>query len=169
MDICEPENRPGVDEADFRSALGRFASGVTVVTSLVGNTSPIGATVTAFSSVSLDPPLVLFCLTSESATFTAIKETGKCAINILAEDQEHLSRAFSQRLVDWNSVNATPGENKVPLLDGTVATIEAEIQDIHPGGDHSIFVALVTRVETTDREPLLHHRGAYAAVSRHRA
>ncbi|MEM8915204.1 MAG: flavin reductase family protein, partial [Pseudomonadota bacterium] len=97
MDICEPENRPGVDEADFRSALGRFASGVTVVTSLVGNTSPIGATVTAFSSVSLDPPLVLFCLTSESATFTAIKETGKCAINILAEDQEHLSRAFSQR------------------------------------------------------------------------
>lgn len=154
-----------VDGNAFREALGRFASGVTVVTGLDGQGGPIGATVSAFSSVSLDPPLILFCLANDSATLACVTATRDCAINILAENQEAVSRAFANRTLDWDGIACTLAGNGVPLLTGCLATIEARVQAVYPGGDHCIVVAMVTRIAAHDGKPLVHHLGEYSGLT----
>lgn len=153
-----------VDGDSFRRALGHFATGVTVVTGIDAKGGPIGSTVSAFSSVSLDPPLILFCLSNTSATLTGVTENPDCAINILAEDQEAVSRAFATRQVDWSGVASRHGENGVPLLAGCLATIEARVEAVYPGGDHSIVLAMVTGITIRDGKPLVHHQGAYSSL-----
>ena len=153
-----------VDSASFRRALGRFATGVTVVTGLDEAGAPIGATVSAFSSLSLDPPLILFCLVNESATLASVMATKSCAINILSESQERTSRLFAGRTVDWALVEHERAENGVPVLTGCLATIQTQVQATYPGGDHAIVVAMVTAISTTDGKPLVHHQGEYSSL-----
>lgn len=150
-----------VDEARFRQAMGHFASGVTVVTT-AHNGHLYGMTISSFASVSLKPALVLICVEKNLSTHTAIAEAGQFAINILEQNQEHLSRRFATRNDDkFMGVAWHTSQLGMPVLEGTLAAIECQLHDTFPGGDHSIFVGEVMDVEIYHGLPLLYYRRGY--------
>ncbi|MGH7700878.1 MAG: flavin reductase family protein [Gemmatimonadales bacterium] len=155
----------GVDASQFRQLLGRFATGVTVLTTRTPDGRPIGMTASAVASVSLDPPLLLVCVDRRHDMHGALQTATHFALNVLAADQEALSRRFAADAVDrFDGVGYVESKRGLPLLDGVVATIECEKQTAVPGGDHTVFVGLVTGGAVTDRRPLLYYRGGYAAL-----
>ena len=157
-----------IDSQNFRRTLGSFASGVTIVTSVdPETTNPVGVTVSAFSSVSMDPPLVLFCLNNRSTSLAAIKANGHFAINILAKDQIELSNRFASKDEDkWSGVDYTSGLADIPILDGTVAHLQCAVTQMVDGGDHVIFIGQVEATECNDGlQPLLYCRGSYASLN----
>lgn len=150
------------DPRTFRSALGQFATGVTVVTTMTPD-GPVGLTVNSFASVSLDPPLVLWSLRTQSyhhAVFAGCEHFG---VNVLAEDQEQLSRHFATPLIDkFAGVAWRRGVGGVPVLDGAAATFECGRQANHSGGDHTIFLGRVEHFAHRDHVlPLVFCRGNY--------
>ncbi len=157
------EARP-VDASSFRQALSRFATGVTVITGRAGDGKRVGVTVSAFCSLSLEPPLVLFCLTHGSETLAAVRETGRCLINVLAEHQEPVSRTFAAQSVDWGQADFREDPGGLPRLAECLAHIEGTVETVHQGGDHAIVVVLVTSVTTIEGRPLVHHRSAYSRL-----
>lgn len=153
-----------VDQRSFRKALGCFATGVTVVTTLHPETEALaGVTVSAFSSLSLDPPLVLFCLGLKNSNIEAYKTSGRFAINVLSENQRDLSIRFASRSEDkWAAVKWEPGIAGVPLLQGCIATLECKLVDAIEGGDHMIFIGEVENLNHQEGgSPLIYLRGAY--------
>ncbi|MEO1250262.1 MAG: flavin reductase family protein, partial [Pseudomonadota bacterium] len=136
--IGEQEGASPVDAHSFRQGLSRFATGVTVITGRAADGKRVGVTVSAFCSLSLEPPLVLFCLTHESETLATVRKTGRCVINVLAEHQEPVSRAFSAQSVDWSQAEYSEGPGGLPRLAGCLAHIEGTVETIHDGGDHAI-------------------------------
>lgn len=151
-----------VDEARFRTVLGHFATGVTVVTAMSGR-RPAGLSVNSFTSVSLHPPLVAFCVARESSTWPAIRDTGSFCVNVLAENQEHLSRVFATRGADkFAGVGWEPGPSGAPVLSGALAWIDCALEAEHDGGDHLIVVGRVRNLEVVgDGRPLIFYRGGY--------
>ncbi len=151
-----------IDQATFRYVLGQFASGVTVVTTATGEVYH-GITVSSFCSLSLDPPLVLVCIDKRVRSHDALVQAGVFAVNILAQENEHLSRHFASRSEDkFSSVPYHLGETGTPLLDGVLATLECRLHAQLPGGDHTIFVGEVISTTTRDdTDPLLYYRGGY--------
>ena len=153
---------PPVDPLTFRSLLGSFASGVTVVTVRDGAGRLAGMTATSVASVSLEPPLVLVCVGHEATFLDPMRGATHFALNILAEDQEPLSRQFAAEVSDrFAGIAHSVDQTGVPLLDGVAAHILCETQAAHAAGDHTIFVGLVTGGACFPRRPLLHFRGAY--------
>ncbi len=150
-----------IDGARFRQVLGHFASGVTVITTAhEGQNS--GMTVSSFTSLSLDPPLILFCVDQRLATHEALLGAGKFVVNVLASDQEHLSRQFASRDQDkFKGVAHYSGVLGIPVLEGTIAAIECSLHTTYPGGDHTILVGEVMATQIRDGEPLLYYRGGY--------
>lgn len=153
----------GVDSLSFRRALGQFASGVTVVTGVGPTGTLTGVTVSAFSSLSLDPPLVLACLNRSTAGLDAYTEGARFAVNILADDQEALSVAFAG---PWQSrfddVAFDIWDGGCPILKGCIANVLCRRAAVHDGGDHVIVVGAVDRLAIDDtRPPLLYFRGGY--------
>lgn len=158
-----------VDSRTFRRALGCFASGVTVVTTLhPQGGKPAGVTVSAFSSLSLDPPLVLFCLGEKTSCLGAFLEHGHFAINILAENQRDVSIRFASRGEDkWQGVAWEAGAGGVPVLPGCLATLECTLESALDGGDHKILIGRVVNLRYQEGgPPLLYFRGAYMHDSR---
>jgi flavin reductase (DIM6/NTAB) family NADH-FMN oxidoreductase RutF len=154
-----------VDSMAFRDALGRFASGVSVIAAPLPGGGAAGVTITSFASVSLDPPLVLFCIGRRSANFDAFVGAPAFSINILAADQEGLSELFaSQRDDKFAGVAVTVGEGGVPLLAGCLANLECSRVAVHSGGDHEIVVGRVEALRIGSGEPLLRFRGAYCCL-----
>ncbi len=151
-----------IDQATFRYVLGQFASGVTVVTTATGEVYH-GITVSSFCSLSLDPPLVLVCIDKRVRSHDALVQAGVFAVNILAQENEHLSRHFASRSEDkFSNVPYHLGETGTPLLDGVLATLECRLHAQLPGGDHTIFVGEVISTTTRDdTDPLLYYRGGY--------
>ncbi len=150
---------------DFRAALGSFATGVTVITT-TGESHSYGMTANAFSSVSLDPPLVLVCAKSGAEGSEQIERNGIFAVNILAADQEPLSRYFSSkdRPRGRDAFRGVPHRGVVtgsPVLDGVVAYLDCRLHESRTAGDHEIFIGEVLALDSTDREPLLFHGGGY--------
>ena len=152
---------------EFRDALGRWASGITIVTSRCG-ARVHGMTVSAFSSVSLDPPLVLVCADKDSDTCALIAESGVFAVNILARGQDELSRRFAakeneeRRFEDLAVESAVTGS---PLLPG-LASLDCTLVGAHDAGDHVIYVGRVEALRHgTDGDPLLYYRGSYRKLS----
>lgn len=151
----------GVDSAEFRQVLGHFPTGVTVITAM--GDAPVGVSVAQFFSVSLDPLLVGFCAIRSSSTWPMIRAAGSFCVNVLAEDQEALSRRFSQSDVDrFAGVGWSPGPTGAPRLADALAWVDAEIVDVHPAGDHDICIGEV-RGLGIDREtgPLVWFRSGY--------
>ncbi|MBU6335436.1 MAG: flavin reductase family protein [Chloroflexi bacterium] len=150
----------------FRQALGRFASGVTVVTTHEAGV-PLGLTVSSFASLSLDPPLVLVAIDRRVRANVVIGETGAFAVNILTAAQESLSRQFATREIDrFAGVTWQPGAALgLPLLDGALAQLECRLHQTLPGGDHTIFVGEVVAAELGDAAPLLYFRSAYRGLA----
>jgi len=158
----------GVTPAEFRHAVGHFATGVTVVTSVDAAGQPVGTTANAVSSLSLDPPLVLVCFDRASLTLAAIRQHGAFAVNVLAAPQQHLSANFARRgfAAAWDGVRHRPGPTGSPRLHDVLAALECMVEYRLPGGDHEIIVGRVRDVETAGdgAEPLVYWRGGYAAL-----
>lgn len=160
---------PPVDPARFRQLLGRFATGVTVVTALDLQGRPAGMTASAVSSVSLEPPLVLICVGHQADFHPVISAAPRFALNVLAGDQEHLSRQFAASDADrFAGVGCRSGPQGVPLLEGVVAHILCDAWGRHEAGDHTLFLGLVTGGETFERPPLLYFRSEYTSTGERR-
>lgn len=151
----------------FRDTLGRYCSGVTVVTSETGG-QPVGMTCQSFSSVSLDPPLVTFIPMKTSRAWAQIQKAGHFAVNILAADQIEISNTMASRGADkFANVTWRPGKTGSPLLDGTVGYVDCTVHAVHDGGDHWIVVGRVQDMDfVVDEEgqspdPLLFYQGQY--------
>ncbi len=150
-----------LDLAQFRSALSRFAAGVTVVTARDGSGGDHGMTVSAFASLSLDPPLVLVCLDHTATLLPHLHAAGTFGISILGAAQGDLSRRFADQATDrFDGVAFTRAGSGAALLDGAVAHLECRRVAAHPGGDHVIIVGEVLSARTFTGEPLVYfHRG----------
>jgi flavin reductase (DIM6/NTAB) family NADH-FMN oxidoreductase RutF len=150
-----------IDEMRFRQVMGRFASGVTVVTTTHGD-ELFGLTVSSFASLSLNPQLLLICVDKSVRAHQSIADAGIFAVNILSERQEHLSRRFASRDIDkFAGVGWRRGLLGLPLLEGALATIECRVHSSLPGGDHTIFVGEVFDAEVHEGAPLLYFRSGY--------
>jgi len=154
-----------VTAEEFRHAMGHFATGVTVVTSLGADGEPVGTTASAVTSLSLDPPLVIVCFDLGSVTLQAIRGHGAFVVNVLAAPQQHLSRNFARRglAAAWDGVEHRRGPTGSPRLEDVLAVLECTVEHALPGGDHEIIVGRVREVETSgdDAAPLIFWRGRY--------
>lgn len=151
-----------VNPDDFRSALSRFPSGITVVTSRAATGDPHGITVSAFCSVSLNPPLILVCIEKTTGSHVAITDTGSFIVNILAAGQDEMSERFSLPRSDkFEGVKYHAGVGGVPILTDTLVMLECRVENAFDGGDHTIFVAVVENVSIRDGEPLVYFHGMY--------
>lgn len=154
------------DTRAFRNALGHFATGIAVVTTLGREGQPLGLTVNSFNSVSLDPPLILWSLARHLPLRADFEACEHYAVNVLAEDQQWLSRRFAGREADkFAGVAVDPGLGGVPLLAGCCARFECRNTVRHPGGDHLVFISEVLRFDRAERAPLLFHGGAYRGLA----
>jgi flavin reductase (DIM6/NTAB) family NADH-FMN oxidoreductase RutF len=162
------EKTAGIPADEFRDAMGHFATGVTVVTSVGPDGNPVGTTANAVSALSLDPPLVLVCFSHTSHTLQAVRAHGAFAVNMLAAPQGHLSAAFARRglAAAWDGVRHRRGPTGSPRLEGVLAALECTVEHFLPGGDHQIVVGRVREAETNGRDavPLVYWRGAYLPV-----
>lgn len=156
----------GIGAEEFRHVLSHFASGVTVVTTWDEEARPIGLTVSAFASVSLEPPLVLVCVDHKAQCFPALRASGRFAVNVLAAEHEAVSKRFAVSQPEKFEVVAyRPGPLGLPLLPEALAHLECRTVHAHPGGDHTIFVGEVESARARPGEPLLYFRGAYATIT----
>lgn len=155
------------DPDSFRSVLGRFATGITVVTARSADGRDHGMTVSAFSSASLEPPLVLVCIDHKAALYELLSEATHIGISVLAAGQEAISRRFSSPITDrFDGIGFSRGQTGVILLDDALAHLECRIVDRHPAGDHDIVLAEVEAASTFPERPLLYYRGGYAQLER---
>jgi flavin reductase (DIM6/NTAB) family NADH-FMN oxidoreductase RutF len=152
-----------VDQLEFRRVMGHFATGVTIITTHDGAGKLTGLTANAVSSVSLDPPLVLVCVDKKSESYPSFGQTNVFAVNILAHDQETLSRRFAKSGGDkFTGVGYRAGATGAPLLAGALAHLECEIRHSFDAGDHTIFVGEAVEIDAeSGGEPLLYFRGGY--------
>jgi flavin reductase (DIM6/NTAB) family NADH-FMN oxidoreductase RutF len=158
------------DSRSFRQALGQFATGVAVVTTRAEDGRRVGVTANSFSSLSLDPPLVLWCLARDAPSRTAFAAATHFAINVLAADQHHLSRQFATPSEDkFAGVAVQDGRAGVPLLEGVLAHFLCRNVRQVDAGDHVIVIGQVEHYETFEGEPLVFHSGAYRVATRHPA
>ena len=149
----------------FRAALSRFASGVTVVTCRDEQGRLHGITVSAFCSVSLEPPLVLICIDRNAGSFRALRQGEPFVINILNASQRELSERFASPVEDrFDGLDVEHNEFDIPVLPGSLAVLECTVREIHAAGDHSIFVGEVQNARSTDNASLVYFRGAYHFV-----
>ena len=150
------------DDKLFRSVLGHFATGVTIITAMDGD-DPVGMAANSFTSLSLDPPLILFCVAHSSSTWPRIEQAGTFAVNILGEGHEELSQLFAMKGADRFS--ATPwriGVSGAPVLEEAIAYLDCRFEAEYPGGDHKIIVGRVLDLDMREgARPLLFFKGGY--------
>jgi 3-hydroxy-9,10-secoandrosta-1,3,5(10)-triene-9,17-dione monooxygenase reductase component len=153
------------DEGEFRRVLGRFATGVTIITAMDGD-EPAGVAANSFTSVSLDPPLVLFCVGRTSSTWPRIERARKFAVNILGEHQEEVCRLFAAKGADrFGQVEWHLGAGGSPVLDDCLAYLDCEFWAEYDGGDHIIVVGRVLDLGITDGPgPLVFFEGKYRRI-----
>ena len=170
-DDLEPQDVPelaatelGPDE--LRLALGRFVTGVTIVTCRDENGEPVGLTANSFNALSLDPPLVLWSLRQASSTIEAFTKASHFAVNVLAADQVDLSRRFARpSSAKFDAGEWTDGQGGAPLLAGCVAVFECRRRSHHAAGDHLLFIGEVERIGGSADTPLVYHAGHYRTLS----
>lgn len=154
-----------LDSTEFRNALGQFATGVTVITSIDSDGQPVGVTASSFNSVSLEPPLVLWSLAKNSGSLAAYQESGHFCVHVLASTHEQLSQRFASRGTDkFAGVGWTSGVGSVPLLPDYAAQFQCKTTYQYEGGDHVIFVGEVLEYQVRDVQPLVFHKGRYATA-----
>ncbi|MFN2636586.1 MAG: flavin reductase family protein [Gemmatimonadaceae bacterium] len=154
-----------VSADEFRSVLGRFASGVTVVTTRANDGSDQGMTVSAFCSVSLEPPLILVCIEKSASVYHALTTASDFVVNILSADQEQIARRFSIVDLDrFDGVGYTRTEKGIAALEDVVALIECSRRETFEGGDHTIILGEVQAARVEKGSPLLYYRGGYTQL-----
>jgi len=157
-----PDTDIGDMRRNLRQAFGCFATGVTVVTSQNGDGAPIGFTANSFTSVSLDPPLILVCLAKTSSNIGHFSRTGHFAVNILGEAQKDISNRFASRVEDrFDGVAWHESQNGSPLIGGALAWFDCETDNLVDAGDHIILIGRIVNFDQTDGRPLAYLRGHY--------
>lgn len=155
-----------VDHREFRNALGRFATGIAVITTIGPGGKPEGMTANSFGALSLDPPLIHWCIGKTAPTHGIFLACGHFAINILRASQRHLSNHFATPAEDkFAGMDWYPGTDGVPLLDDSLASFECRNEARHDAGDHTIMVGRVAKFAYNDGDPLLFSAGKYAVAS----
>ncbi len=151
-----------VDERSFRVACGHFATGVSIVTMQDTDGQPHGLTANSFTSLSLDPPLVLICVDKRISTYPIIERVEGWLVNVLADDQEELSRRFANPDIDkFAGLGIDEGPYGAPHIAGSLAYLAARSYAHYDGGDHGIFIGEVTDVEYVEGDPLIFYKGMY--------
>lgn len=156
-----------VDPRMLRRAFGSFATGITIVTTTDANGQPVGLTANSFTSVSLDPPLVLFCLDRNSSSLERFQRSGVFGINVLSSNQQELSSRFVKRGEErFQGVSWQLRSTGVPVIEGAAATFECTAHTTFDGGDHLVFVGRVQRFDfDAERDPLLYFQGRYRQIA----
>jgi len=156
-----------VSPDEFRSVLGRFPSGVTVVTTKAADGSDQGMTVSAFCSVSLEPPLVLICIEKTASVYDALTSAPGFVVNILSAKQEQIARRFSIVDIDrFEGVGFSRTRNDIAVLDDVLGIIECNRVALHDAGDHTVIVGEVEATRAENGSPLIYYRGGYAQLER---
>ncbi len=156
-----------VNPDEFRAVLGRFPSGVTVVTTKGGDGSDQGMTVSAFCSVSLEPPLILVCIEKSASAYQALTTAAGLIVNILSAEQEQLARRFSIIDIDrFEGVGFTRSSSGYAILDDVLGVLECRRFTQYDGGDHTIILGEVEATRVESGTPLLYYRGGYAQLER---
>lgn len=155
-----------INQNRFREALSKFASGVTIVTTKDADGNLHGITVSAFCSLSLDPPLVLVCIENTAACHFAVGGSGVFAVNVLSEEQIHHSKQFALSIPEkFDGIEYVEGIGGVPILNQAIAIMECKLINAHENGDHTIFVGQVENsIVNGDGNPLLYFNGVYRAM-----
>jgi flavin reductase (DIM6/NTAB) family NADH-FMN oxidoreductase RutF len=158
-----PEYRAGSDARTLRDALGCFATGVTIVTTIAEDGAPVGLTANSFTSLSLDPPLLLVCIANSSTNAEILRKADHFAVNVLQIGQQPTSNRFAGKGEDrFANTPWSPGETGVPMLTGSLSAFECARESVHEGGDHFILVGRVIKAAFEPRrDPLLYFRGKY--------
>jgi len=158
--------RADPDRTAFRQALGRYPTGVTVVTARAGDGTPIGLTVNSFAAVSLDPPLILWSIGHDSTHASAFRAAEYFCVNVLAADQVKLARQFARadgdRFVD---VALRTGIGEAPVFEHALSVFECGREAVHPGGDHAVLLGRVQRFATRPGTPLVFHESGFRGLS----
>lgn len=156
-----------VTEDEFRNVLGRFASGVSVVTTVAADGKNQGMTVSAFCSVSLVPPLVLICIERNASAHAALTTTDAFVVNILSADQEQVARRFAIEGIDrFEGIAFSRAQSGIAVLDNVIGVVECRRTTLYAGGDHTIIVGQVEAARAEHGKPLLYYRGGYSQLER---
>jgi flavin reductase (DIM6/NTAB) family NADH-FMN oxidoreductase RutF/2-polyprenyl-6-methoxyphenol hydroxylase-like FAD-dependent oxidoreductase len=162
------EQARGLDLRDLRDALGQFATGVTIITTQTADGLPVGITANSFSSLSLEPPLVLWCLALTASSLPVFRDCKHFAVNVLSSGQHHLSRLFATSGADkFAGTEVRDGPLGVPLMDGALAHFVCRNVRQIEAGDHLIVIGEVQHYQVFDGEPLVFHSGSYRVATRH--
>ncbi|HUF04922.1 MAG TPA: flavin reductase family protein [Aridibacter sp.] len=154
-----------ISNQEFRNALATFASGVTVVTAATPDGKLYGLTVSAFCSVSLEPPLVLVCIEKTARCHDAFKVAERLVVNVLAEEQRQVSERFATQLEDkFEGMDYSLNENGTPVIEGAATVLECAVRESCEGGDHTIFILEVVNTQVTGKRPLLYFAGIYRTL-----
>jgi flavin reductase (DIM6/NTAB) family NADH-FMN oxidoreductase RutF/DNA-binding IclR family transcriptional regulator len=163
-----PQALPPIDPRELRQVLGSFVTGVTIITTVDQDGKRWGLTANSFTSVSLNPPLVLWNQSVTAPSYPVFRDAQRFAVNILAEDQVDMSRRFASPVADkFAGVGVRSGLGGVPLIDGCAAYIECSREGAFPGGDHAVFLGRVERMEKWSRRPLVFGQGRYLMAQPH--
>lgn len=156
-----------MDLQQLRRVMGHFATGVTVITTMDKSGAPFGLTANAFTSLSLNPPLVLICIDKEVQCYSCFEESGVFAVNVLSEDQEKLSRRFATKGIEkFTDVKWHKGHHGIALLDGAIGYIECKVVHSYEGGDHTIYVGGILNATASGGRPLIFFKGKYHCLLR---
>lgn len=156
---------PAIDQQHFRRACGKFATGITVVTVRDASGAPHGMTANSFTSVSLDPPLILLCVDYRARVLEHLELGTAIGVHMLSEQQQEVSARFARSGQDrFDGVEWAAGESGAPLLPGCLATLECSITKVYEGGDHAIVLAEVRRAAWEEGRPLIYFNSGYQAL-----
>ena len=156
---------PAIEQQLFRRVCGRFATGITIVTVLDGEAAPQGMTANSFTSVSLDPPLVLFCIDRKTSFLNHFAAKTPFAINILNEDQKELSSCFARSGLDrFSGVEWTAGPNGAPILPDVLASLECRVTQLVEAGDHVVVIGAVSHATWREGQPLVYFNSSYQTL-----
>ena len=159
--MLEPTDKPAL-----RTALGAFATGVTIVTAVdPASTEPVGFTANSFTSVSLDPPLLLVCLAHTAASYATFCAVESFAVNVLSAEQEDTARIFATRGADkFGGTAWTTGRHGAPLIDGALALFDCDMHERVTAGDHDILMGRVIGFQRREGQALVYHGGAFSRL-----
>ncbi len=156
-----------MDLQQLRRVMGHFATGVTVITTMDKSGTPFGLTANAFTSLSLNPPLVLICIDKGVQCYPYFEESKIFAVNVLSEDQEELSRRFATKGIEkFTDVKWHKGHHGVALLDGAIGYIECKVVHSYEGGDHTVYVGEILNATASGGRPLIFFKGKYHRLPR---
>ena len=148
------------EKNDLRNALGCYTTGVTIITTSDQNHNPVGLTINSFTSLSLDPPLIMWGISNNTPSIDAFRHRKLFAVNILTNEQSELLKIFATPSKNkFKEVSWKMNDRKLPIIDGCVASFECTTHSIFPGGDHDIYVGKIIEYSYTDKTPLILSRG----------